>query len=348
MHIIGCRDLRWRGDMSTGEDLEEGNDCSIEVQVQYPPMIMNTHWLIWWTAKVQIASTRSAGDPLRFDTMKLQALPFQYPQVWQGKLNAGLVKGVLCIMLLSAVILAALSQLRHLKTHGDAAPYVSLVMLGAQALGFGMPLIAGIDALRAKFTLGSDMADDALIMTTVSVHRQGGEAVKVLSLAALVLTLRLCHRAWRSRARAPARLSPPARGRVPGEAKVFVFQCAVHLAIFVLTLAFERAGHGGPAAPPADAGPVPALAGDRQRRVARQLRAAREGLLPGRHRRARAAARVRLRPATAGDWALPRALGRRHPVPALQRRRRGDTGRVRLARARSVCAAAVELRKGYQ
>jgi hypothetical protein len=148
-----------------------------------------------------------------------------------------LVNGVLCVMLLSAVVLAALIQLCHLKTHGDVAPYVSLAMLGTQALGFGMALITGIDALRARFTLGSDMADNALIMSRA--YQSLDKAVKVLSLAALVLTLRLCHRVWRSRARALARLSPPERGRVPGEAKVFVYQCAVHLALFVLILALN-------------------------------------------------------------------------------------------------------------
>ncbi|OEL17464.1 hypothetical protein BAE44_0021515 [Dichanthelium oligosanthes] len=238
MYLIGCRDLRlqWRNLAASG-DLEEGMGCSIEVKVQYPPW--NTHWLIWWTAKVQIVSTRNAGDPLRFDTMKLQAVPFQFPQVWRGKLNGGLANGVLCVTLLSAVVVAELGQLRHLKTHADVAPYVSLVMLGVQALGFGTPLVTGIEALRARvtFTLGSDMADYALISSRP--YQSMDKAVKVISLVALVLPLRLCQKVWRSRARVPALLSPSARGRVPGDAEVFVCHCAVHVVLIVLILALN-------------------------------------------------------------------------------------------------------------
>ncbi|KAG2646417.1 hypothetical protein PVAP13_2KG508200 [Panicum virgatum] len=184
-------------------------------------------------------------------------------------------------------------------------------------------------------------------LTMNPTYQSINAAVKVLSLAAFALTRELIQKVRRSRALVLARSPPPEPGLVPGEAKVFVYHSAAHLLLFVLVVA--RYGqtitiHHG-AAPRADAGPVPAAAGDRQRRVARPRRqASRGGLLPvpGRHRRAPAAARVRLLPAPAGGARYQRHVRERHPVRVLPRRRRGGAGRVRLACARCVRAAEVE------
>jgi hypothetical protein len=244
MHLIGCRDvgLRWPN-LSANGDIEEGMDCSIEVRVDYPPT--NTQWFIWSTAKVRVASTRDASDPLHFHTMKLQAIPIKYPTPRPDDLNRGIVNGVLGIVLLSASIAAALSQLRHLKAHADVAPYVSLVMVCVQALGFGMPLITGIEALVAKATIRSDTtamppssSSPSYALIVDQLYRSIDQAVKVLSLAAFVVTLRLGQKVHRSRARMLAR-SPLEPGRVPGDAKVLTYHYAVHLGLFVLILALN-------------------------------------------------------------------------------------------------------------
>ncbi|TVU38220.1 hypothetical protein EJB05_11577, partial [Eragrostis curvula] len=225
MYLIGCRDIRlpWRN-FSVYRDLEEGMDCSIEVKVEYPPT--STHWFIWSTAKVHIASTRDAGDPLHFDTMKLQAIPTMYRRPRPDNVTRGIANGVLCIILLFAAIAAALSQLRHLRIDADAAPYVSLVMLGVQALGFGMPLVTDIQALRTKVTLRSDdingLPTSSDVLNRMSpVYQSIYLVVKFLSLVAFVLTLCLGQNVRRSRARILAR-SRPELGRVPDDAKVLV------------------------------------------------------------------------------------------------------------------------------
>ncbi|KAK3125507.1 hypothetical protein QOZ80_7BG0605870 [Eleusine coracana subsp. coracana] len=223
---------------------EEEMDCSIEMRVEYPPT--NTHWLfIWSTAKVHIASMRDAGDPLHFDTMQLRSIP-QYRKPRPDNVSRGIADGVLCIVLLLAAVAAAGSQLRHLKAHADVAPYVSLVMLGVQALGFGVPLVtADIQALLGTATSRSDdimasaMPTFSYMLNRMSrVYRTIYLAVNFLCVGAFVLTLWIAEKVRRSRARMLAR-SPLEPGRVPGDAKVFVYHCIVHLALFVLVLALN-------------------------------------------------------------------------------------------------------------
>jgi hypothetical protein len=221
-------------------------DCSIEVKVEYPPMTM--HLFIMSTAKVQIVSTRMAMDPLHFDALKLRALPTRYPQQQPGEFYRGVANGVLCIVLLSATLAAVLSQLRYLKLHADVAPYISLAMLGVQALGYGLPLVTGIEVILARVTLRLSGSDDATAAFSNSSYYMLGmgrlcqtidQVAKVLSLCALVLTLRLGQKVRLSRERMVAR-SPLDPARVPSDGKVFVYHFGVHLVIFVLILVLNR------------------------------------------------------------------------------------------------------------
>ncbi|KAI5012319.1 hypothetical protein ZWY2020_024453 [Hordeum vulgare] len=248
MHLIGCRDVRLpRQNSSTSRDLglEEGMDCSVEVKVDYPPTTL--HLFVMSTAKVQIASTRTAVDPLHFRAVKLRAMP-SYPQQQPSGFYRGVVNGVLCTVLLSATIAAVLSQLRYIKTHTDVAPYISLVMLSVQALGYGIPLVTGVEAILARVTLSSsgDVTNAAssgrtpyYMFDTGRLCETIDQAVKVLTLGALVLTVRLGQKVRGSRARMVER-SPLDPARVPSDGRVFVYHCGVHLVLFVLILALNR------------------------------------------------------------------------------------------------------------
>ncbi|XBI90564.1 hypothetical protein VPH35_028156 [Triticum aestivum] len=231
MHLIGCRNVRLpQQNSSTSRDLglEEGMDCSIEVKVDYPPTTM--HLFVMSTAKVQIVSTRTAQRPSGF--------------------YRGVVNGVLRIVLLAATIAAVLSQLRYIKTHTDVAPYISLVMLSVQALGYGIPLVTGVEAILARVTLRSsgDLAKSTSSKRTPYymfdtgrpwLQRTIDQAVKVLTGCAFILTVRLGQKVRCSRARMVER-SPLDPACVPSDGRVFVYHCGLHLALFVLVLALNR------------------------------------------------------------------------------------------------------------
>ncbi|KAL6626852.1 hypothetical protein ACP70R_030578 [Stipagrostis hirtigluma subsp. patula] len=244
MYLIGCRSIQApRRALSTMRDVEDGMDCSIEVRVEYPPT--TARWLINPTARVHIASTRDAGDPLRFNATALQTLPIMYQAQRQDILSRRSVEGILRIATLSAAIAAEFSQLMYIKAHTDVMPYVSLVMLGVQAVGYSVPLITGAEALFARIAAGSD-ADGGPAPPSYEVDKSGlywtvDCVVKILILAALLLTLRLAQKVWRSRIRLLTR-SPLEPGRVPSDRRVLLYTSAAHLVGFTVILAAHYVG----------------------------------------------------------------------------------------------------------
>jgi hypothetical protein len=120
-------------------------DCSVEVVVEYPPT--TTRWLVSPAAKLYIASTRDANDPLYIRT-ELPSPPINY-RAPRDVLREHTVENLLCFSMLSAAVAATASQLRYVKSHADVAPYVSLAMLDVQALGYGVTLVTDAKMLSA-------------------------------------------------------------------------------------------------------------------------------------------------------------------------------------------------------
>jgi hypothetical protein len=216
MHLIGCRSVHapWRV-LARSRDLEDGMDCSIEVTVEYPPTTMR--WLVNPVAKVTVASTRADDDPLHFATTELQSMPFLYRDV-RGELTETTLENLLCAAMLTITAAAVGGQLRHVRSHADAAPYISLAMLSVQALGYGATLVTNTKMLPAWPRLSYMLYADPL-----------ENAVRALTLAALLLTAWLAHKVWSSRARARAVLSPLEPGRVPGDGAVLLCSLVVYL-----------------------------------------------------------------------------------------------------------------------
>ncbi|PUZ74901.1 hypothetical protein GQ55_1G103400 [Panicum hallii var. hallii] len=229
MYLIGCRNVHapWRV-LSKRRDLEDGMDCSVEMTVEYPPT--TTRWLISRAAKVSVASTRAEDDPLHFNRTELRTLPVAYRDQRRDELTEPVVEGLLCVTMLSATIAATVGQLRYVKSHADVAPYVSLVTLGVQALGYSATLVTDARMLPAWPTrryIPYYAGHLGWIMD---------RSVKALTLAALLLTARLAQVVSRSRARARAR-SPLEPGRVPGDGAVLLCSAGVHLGGLLFVLA---------------------------------------------------------------------------------------------------------------
>ncbi|RLN09258.1 hypothetical protein C2845_PM11G19320 [Panicum miliaceum] len=180
MYLIGCRNVHapWRV-LAKSRDLQDGMDCSIEVTVQYPPTTMR--WLINPVAKVSVASTNDDDDPLHFTRTELRSMPVVYRNQ-RGVLTETSLEDLLCIAVLSATIAAATSQLRYVSSHADVAPYISLSMLGVQALGYGATLVANARMLPAWPRHGYKLYADHLecsvrALTSLAVHLGGLFAV---------------------------------------------------------------------------------------------------------------------------------------------------------------------------
>ncbi|XP_010249931.1 PREDICTED: uncharacterized protein LOC104592322 [Nelumbo nucifera] len=233
MYLIGCRDVRasWKI-LFESHDLEAGLDCSIEVKIEYPPT--TALWLINPTAKISIASQRTEDDPLYFGPINLQTLPILYRKQREDILSRRGVEGILRILTLSLAIACILSQLIYIRDKVDAVPYISLVMLGVQALGYSIPLITGAEALFKR------MASEEYEKPSYDLDKNQwfhviDYTVKLLVLVAFLLTLRLGQKVWKSRIRLLTR-TPLEPRRVPSDKRVLFTSLVIHTIGFIIVL----------------------------------------------------------------------------------------------------------------
>ncbi|KAL3824326.1 hypothetical protein ACJIZ3_020355 [Penstemon smallii] len=233
MYLIGCRDVRasWKI-LYESMDLESGLDCLVEVVISYPPTTVR--WLVNPTARISITSQRNEDDPLHFLQIKLQTVPIMYRKQREDILSRRGVEGILRILTLSVAIACILSQLFYVRDNVDSVPYVSLVMLGVQALGYSFPLITGAEALfrKAATEFNDDQSYDLQNSQWISVIDY---TVKLLILVAFSLTLRLCQKVWKSRVRVLTR-APLEPHRVPSDKTVFWTTLVIHTIGYILVL----------------------------------------------------------------------------------------------------------------
>ncbi|KAF5179522.1 Duf2921 family protein [Thalictrum thalictroides] len=233
MYLIGCRDVRatWKI-LFDSNDLESGLDCSIEVKLEYPPT--TARWLTNPTAKITISSRRNDDDALHFSPVKLQTLPILYQKQREDILSRKGVEGVLRILTLSLAISCILSQLLYIRDKSDAVPYMSIIMLGVQALGYSLPLITGAEAIFKQIASVSSETPSYDLESSQWFHVID-YTVKILILVAFLLTLRLGQKVWKSRIRLLTR-TPLEPGRVPSDRKVFFTCLVIHTVGFILVL----------------------------------------------------------------------------------------------------------------
>lgn len=233
MYLIGCRDVRasWKV-LFESMDLEAGLDCLIEVVVSYPPT--TARWLVNPTARISISSQRNEDDPLHFSPIKLQTLPILYRRQREDILSRRGVEGILRILTLSLAIACILSQLFYIRNGVDSVPYISLVMLGVQALGYSLPLVTGAEALFnrvASESYGSPSYD----LEKNQWFRVIDYTVKFLILVSFLLTIRLWQKVWKSRIRLLTR-TPLEPHRVPSDRRVLFTSLTVHVIGYITVL----------------------------------------------------------------------------------------------------------------
>ncbi|KAJ6963382.1 hypothetical protein NC652_001874 [Populus alba x Populus x berolinensis] len=238
MYLAGCRDVRasWNI-LFESKDLEAGLDCLIEATVSYPPTA--ARWLVNPTARISISSQRSEDDPLYFSTVKLQTLPVMYRRQREDILSRRGVEGILRILTLSFAIACISGQLFYINHEVDSVPFMSLVMLGVQALGYSLPLITGAEALFKRKSSESYENSSSYLEKNQWLNVID-YVVKLLVMVAFLVTLRLCQKVWKSRVRLLSR-SPREPHRVPSEKWVFLTTSTIHVIGYVIVLIIHSA-----------------------------------------------------------------------------------------------------------
>ncbi|XP_020227447.1 uncharacterized protein LOC109808741 [Cajanus cajan] len=233
MYLIGCRDVRasWKV-LYQSYDLEAGMDCLIEVVVAYPPT--TTRWLVNPRATLSIESQRTEDDALRFKSIKLQTFQIIYRKQREDVLSRKGVEGILRILTLSFAIGCILSQLFYIQHNVDSLPYISLVVLGVQALGYSIPLVTGAEALFKKIVSESYDVPSNELESSEWLHVID-YTVKLLLIVSLLVTLRLFQKVWKSRVRLQTR-TPLEPHCVPSDKRVLLCTFIIHVVGYVIVL----------------------------------------------------------------------------------------------------------------
>ncbi|CAA7403077.1 unnamed protein product [Spirodela intermedia] len=227
MYLVGCRVAPVPRKTVCNITDWQHLDCEIKVEIQYPPTTLRG--LTMPTATVSIESNRPKDkDPLYFDPVKLQTSAIMYRSQSEEILSDRQVEVVLRISTLSIVAACILSQLLYVKQTSADAPYVSHVMLGIQALGYGLPLITGADALFTTLSQRHHASSYQYDLQRDGSFQIADFIVKSLVLTAFLLTLRLWQKVWESRIRLPT--------GVPSDKRVLVVCLILHAVGFLVIL----------------------------------------------------------------------------------------------------------------
>lgn len=234
MYLVGCREVvvPWQMLLKNAENLEDGLDCLIQFKVEYPPT--NARWLMNPTVGLTITSIRMLSDPLFFTPIELETFPILYKRQREEIVSRKSLEGGLSMLTLSLILGCLISQLIYVRSHAESTPYISLLMLAVQGVGFSIPLITGVEALFARITSdGEDMRE--------SVLNEGrwshviGYMVNLLTLATFLLTMRIVQKVYKARIRLLTR-RPLEPWRVPNDKKVMAICFGIHVLGFVSVL----------------------------------------------------------------------------------------------------------------
>ncbi|KAL3694089.1 hypothetical protein R1sor_007740 [Riccia sorocarpa] len=208
MYMTGCRSVtaQWEVISDPGWGLDEGMDCDIEVVIIYPATFAS--WLSNPSVQVVVKSTRTEDNPFYFDEIKVRTRPILYRKQREQLLSQKSVEGALSVLTLSLMLVCIISQLLYVRNHPESAPYISLVMVAIQAMGYALPLVTGAEALLTrKFDYRRDFFYRESGWTQMIIYLD-----KILTLVAFLFTVRLFEVVWRTRTALPSAHSPGERG----------------------------------------------------------------------------------------------------------------------------------------
>ncbi|XP_059636194.1 uncharacterized protein LOC132278419 [Cornus florida] len=226
MYLIACAKA-----MAESINIESGLDCSTEVKIEYPSESLR--WLINPTAKITITNQRSEYDPLYFLPIRARTSVIRYGNHESDVLFRKVFEGILRIVMLLVSVGIIISQLLYMKRKTVAIPYISLVMLGIQFLGYSLPLISSAEILFKSKESESYRNHPYDYQRYQMLFKALDYTAKLLVLAALLLTARAFQlvSASRNQLHSHGTSEPVA---VPSDKRVLLITIAVHIFWFFL------------------------------------------------------------------------------------------------------------------
>jgi hypothetical protein len=143
VYMVGCRavNANWTMLQDNKRFLKGRLDCDLTLLLEYPSTV--ARWLSPSTVKVSIKSKRNADDAFYFLETSYETFPIAYMQQRKDRFFRNNLEGALSAGTLSVMFICIVVQLVHIGRNHDSAPFISLGMLGVQAIGYMIPLITG-------------------------------------------------------------------------------------------------------------------------------------------------------------------------------------------------------------
>uniref|UniRef100_A0A0C9QPE6 RING-type E3 ubiquitin transferase n=1 Tax=Wollemia nobilis TaxID=56998 RepID=A0A0C9QPE6_9CONI len=182
----GCRDVG-----SLGNNLDGNMDCEILIEVDYAPM--NPEFFETEHLSGTIRSLRKEKHSLYFKPMKFSSSNV-YREQAEGSIWRKDLEIIVRLISLSFTALFIIAQLLYVKKHSNSSPFVSLLMLTVLTLGHMIPLVLNFEAFFMK------------TKERENIFQSGGGwlevnevVVRVMTMVAFLLQLRLLQLAWVAR-----------------------------------------------------------------------------------------------------------------------------------------------------
>ncbi|GLJ17071.1 hypothetical protein SUGI_0295350 [Cryptomeria japonica] len=183
--MIGCRHVSSLVNGSDGD-----MDCEILIDVEYAPT--NPEYSSKEHLRGNIRSLRKENDTLYFKPMKLSSNNVYRRQasgaIWRKDLEI-----IMGLISLSFTALFIIAQLLYIRKHSNSLPFVSLLMLTVLTLGHMIPLVLNFEALFMN------QKDRNVIQLSGGWVEVNEVVVRVMTMAAFLLQLRLLQLAWTAR-----------------------------------------------------------------------------------------------------------------------------------------------------
>ncbi|CAL4974756.1 unnamed protein product [Urochloa decumbens] len=169
------------------------SDCDVLITVQFAPM----DGMARERAVGTISSLRKKTDPLFFEALEFVGDGGMYVEQEAEAISRMDMESLMLVssMLLSCAFTAL--QLRHVKNHPEALPATSTTMLVVLALGYAIPLVLN---LEDTYRDNNDRRRQYFFrLASGGLLELNGLVLRVTTVLALVLQLRLLHLAMSSR-----------------------------------------------------------------------------------------------------------------------------------------------------
>jgi len=183
--LIGCRTVDLKQEGLKQLEGETHKDCQTFFNIQLPPK--DSSQILKGTVK----SLRDPGDPLYFSPESFSGFTNKQTSDTSWRIDLEIV---LSVLMLSFTVAFLLKQVLYSQRHPETLPYISITMLLLLCLAHMIPLVLDFESLLHTPRFGHHLMEGVGRWPKVNKI-----VVRVLTLLAMLLQLRLLQLVWKSR-----------------------------------------------------------------------------------------------------------------------------------------------------